>query len=158
MLAGTCLLPVPKPPCFAQASAAGAVARNLTNASMAGVSRNATSMSPPISTALAFGPALIVGKTDALKSVPGFAFVDDVIAPPTKSASKTMAPFDGVENAFVTQVGKSVWSAPLLPPARSALLPTIWPISVSAVLTDASVHLVLCALRDSYFAGPNVRR
>src|SRR4051794_8599109 len=158
MLAGTCRLPVPNPPCFAQASAAGAVARKLTNARIAGVSRKVTSMSPPISTALAFGPALIVGKTAALKSVPGFAFVDDVIAPPTKSASKTIAPFDGVENASVTHVGKSVWSAPLLPPARFELSLTSWPIVVSAVLTDGSVHLVLCALRDSYFAGPNVRR
>src|SRR5579884_985500 len=108
MLAGTFLLPVPKPPILAQASAAGAVARNLTNALIAGVSRKATSRSPPISTAVEPGPDAIVGKTAALKSVPGFAFVDEVIAPPTKSASKTIAPFDGVENAFVTQVGKSV--------------------------------------------------
>src|SRR5438046_8277036 len=118
MLAFTFLLPVPKPPIFAHAFAAGAVARKLTNARIAGVSRNATSRSPPISTALAPGPALIVGNTAALKSVPGFAFVDEVIAPPTKSASNTIAPFDGVENAFVAQVGKSVWSAPLVPPAR----------------------------------------
>src|SRR5581483_666724 len=158
MLAGTCLLPVPKPPCFAQASAAGAVARKLTKARIAGVSRKVTSMSPPISTALAFGPALIVGNTAALKSVPGFAFVDEVIAPPTKSASKTIAPFDGVENAFVTHVGKSVWSAPLLPPARFELSPTIWAISLSAFVTDGSVHLILCALSASYFVGPNVRR
>src|SRR4051794_21185999 len=121
MLAGTCWLPVPKPPSFAHALAAGAVARKLTNARIAGVSRKATSRSPPISTALAFGPALMVGNTDALKSVPGFAFVDDVIAPPTKSASNTIAPFDGLENASVTQVGKSVCSAPLAPPARFEL-------------------------------------
>src|SRR5919108_1513135 len=112
MLAGTCLLPVPRPPIFAHALAAGAVARNLTNASIAGVSRNATSRSPPISTALELAPGVIVGKTAALKSVPGFAFVDEVIAPPTKSASNTIAPFDGVENASVAQVGKSVWTAP----------------------------------------------
>src|SRR5690242_10539765 len=109
MLAFTFLLPVPKPPVFAQALAAGAVARNLTNASMAGVSRKATRRSPPISTAVEPAPAVIVGNTAALKSVPGFAFVEDVIAPPTKSASNTIAPFDGVENASVTQVGKSVW-------------------------------------------------
>src|SRR5690348_6109591 len=156
MLAGTFLLPVPKPPCFAHASAAGAVARNETNARIAGASRNATSMSPPISTALAFAPGTIDGKTDALKSVPGFAFVDDVIAPPTKSASNTIAPFEGLENASVTQVGKSVCSAPLAPPARLELSPTICPIVVSAFFTEGSVHLILCELSASYFAGPYV--
>src|SRR5205823_10741209 len=150
MLVGTFLLPVPKPPCFAHASAAGAVTRNLTNASIAGVSRNATRRSPPISTALALAPGVIVGKTEALKSVPGFAFVEDVIAPPTKSASNTIAPFEGVENAFVTQVGKSVWSEPLEPPARFELSPTIWPIVFSAFATDGSFQLVLCALRAAY--------
>src|ERR1051326_7146178 len=158
MLAGTLWLPVPKPPIFAQASAAGALARNFTNASIAGLSRNATSRSPPISTAVEFGPGVIVGNTAALKSVAGFAFVDDVIAPPTKSASNTIAPLDGVENAFVTHVGKSVCSEPLVPPARLDVSPTIWPISVSAFLTDGSVHLILCWLSWSYFAGPYVRR
>src|SRR5438067_5742065 len=158
MLAGTFLLPVPKPPSFAQASAAGAVARNFTNASMAGVSRNVTSRSPPISTAPAFGPALIDGKMPALKPVPGFDFVADVIAPPTKSASNTIAPLDGVPNAFVTQVGKSVWREPLDPPARLPVSPTICPIVLSAVATDGSVHLIVCADSWSYFAGPKVRR
>src|SRR5438477_8836016 len=158
MLAFTFLLPVPKPPIFAHAFAAGAVARNFTNASIAGVSRNATKRSPPISTAVEFAPGVIVGKTAALKSVAGFAFVDDVIAPPTKSASNTIAPFDGSEKALVTQVGKSVCTDPLVPPARLALSPMTSPISFSAFVTDESVHLILCWLSASYFAGPYVRR
>src|SRR5713101_7890878 len=107
MLAGTFLLPVPKPPSFAHTSAAGAVARNFTNASIAGVSRNVTSRSPPISTAVELAPGVMDGNTAALKPVPGFDVVADRIAPPTKSASNTIAPFDGVENALVTHVGKS---------------------------------------------------
>src|SRR5690348_11270106 len=158
MLAGTLWLPVPKPPIFAHTSAAFDVARNFTNASIAGVSRNVTSRSPPISTAPALAPGLMAGKTAALKPVPGFDFVADVIAPPTKSASNTIAPFDGVPNAFVTQVGKSVWSEPLEPPARLPVSPTIWPIVLSAVATDGSVHLIVCADNALYFAVPNVRR
>src|SRR3954449_4209712 len=103
MLALTCLLPVPKPPCFAQASAAGAVARNFTKALIAGVSRNATNRSPAISTAPAFGPGVIEGQVKVLKPVLGFAFVEDVITPPTKSASNTIAAFGGDANAFVTE-------------------------------------------------------
>src|SRR6266404_4194136 len=125
MLAGTCLLPVPKPPIFAHASAAGADARNFTNASMAGVSRKVTRRSPPISTALEFAPAVIDGNTAALKPVPGFAFVPEVIAPPTKSASNTIAPWDGDAQALFTQVGKSVCRAPLDPPARFPESPMI---------------------------------
>src|SRR5579884_4208975 len=74
MLADTCLLPVPNPPSFAHALAAFAVARNLTNASIAGVSRNVTNRSPPISTALAFGPDLTAGNGTTLNPVFGFAF------------------------------------------------------------------------------------
>src|SRR5579862_6043692 len=103
MLAGTFLLPVPKPPIFAHASAAGAVARNFTNASIAGVSRNVTNRSPPISTALEFAPAVIDGNDTALKPVAGFDLVDDVMTPATKSPSNTIAAFGGVVNAFVTE-------------------------------------------------------
>src|SRR2546421_5468643 len=99
MLAGTCLLPVPKPPCFAHASAAWGVARNFTNASIAGLSRKVTNRSPPISTALALGPGVIEGQVNVLKPEPAFAFVDEVITPPTKSASNTIAPFGGEPNA-----------------------------------------------------------
>src|SRR5437667_241067 len=73
MLAGTFLLPVPKPPCFAHTSAAAAVARYFTNASIAGVSRNVTNRSPPISTAPASGPGVIEGQVKVLKPVFGFA-------------------------------------------------------------------------------------
>src|SRR5450432_2561571 len=118
MLVGTFLLPVPNPPILAHASAAGAVARNFTNASIAGVSRNVTNRSPPISTAPEFGPAVIEGNGTALKPVPGFAFVDEVMTPPTKSPSNTIAPFGGVEKAFVTESLNPYWSAPAAPPAR----------------------------------------
>src|SRR3954447_7101364 len=81
MLAATCLFPVPKPPCFAHAIAAVGVARKLTNALMAGVSRNVTNRSPPISTELAFAPGVIAGQANVLKPVAGFAFVGEVKAP-----------------------------------------------------------------------------
>src|SRR5438128_1866188 len=151
-------LPVANPPTFAHAAAAGAVARNFTNALIAGVSRKVTSESPPISTALALGPGVIVGNGAVLKSVPGLAFVAEVMAPATKSASNTIAPFDGDPKAFVTHVGKSVWSAPLEPPARFALSPTTCAIVFSAFVTEGSVHLSLWALSWLYFASPNVRR
>src|SRR4051794_25084157 len=112
MLAETCLLPVPKPPIFAHAFAAGAVARNFTNASIAGVSRKVTNRSPPISPADEFGPALIDGNGAVLKPVPGFDFVEDVITPPTKSPSSTIAPFEGEPNALVTESLNVAVSAP----------------------------------------------
>src|SRR5438552_1281456 len=158
MLDGTFLLPVPKPPCFAHASAAGAVARNFTNASMAGLSRNVTNRSPPISTAPASAPGVIEGHVNVLKPVLGNAFVDEVITPPTKSASNTIAAFGGDANAFVTESLNPYWSAPLLPPARFDVSPMIFAMVVSAVLTDGSVHLILCWLSWLYFAAPNVRR
>ena len=49
-LDGTCLLPVAKPPYAAHASAAAGVPRKFTNDSIAGLSRNVTIVSPPIST------------------------------------------------------------------------------------------------------------
>src|SRR5579871_2894651 len=136
---GTCLLPVPNPPSFAQASAAGAVARNFTNASIAGLSLNVTSRSPPISTAPALAPGVIDGNGAALKPVPGFAFVEDRITPATKSPSNTVAPFGGVVNAFVTESLNPYCSAPLVPPARLLLLPMTCAIVVRAVLTLGSV-------------------
>src|SRR5262249_30425888 len=60
------LLPVPKPPMLTQTLAAAGVARNFTNASIAGLSRNVTKRSPPISTAPAFGPGLIDGNVVTL--------------------------------------------------------------------------------------------
>src|SRR5712691_3814579 len=159
MLDGTFLLPVPKPPCFAHASAAGAVARNFTNASIAGLSRNVTNRSPPISTAPASAAlGVIEGHVNVLKPVPAFAFVDEVMTPPTKSASNTIAAFGGSANAFVTESLNPYWSAPLDPPAIFPVSPTIFAIDSRAVFTDGSVHLILCALRALYFAAPNVRR
>src|SRR2546427_7662800 len=156
MLAGTFLLPVPNPPCFAHASAAAALARNFTNAWMAGLPRTVTKRSPPISTAPAFGPGVMAGHVNVLKPVFGFAFVDDVITPPTKSASNTIAALGGCAKAFVTESLNPYWSAPLAPPARFPASPTIFAIDVRAVFTDGSVHLILCALRALYFAAPNV--
>src|SRR5579864_202627 len=158
MLAGTLWLPVPKPPCFAQISAACGEARYFTNASMAGLSRNVTKRSPAISTALASGPGVIDGHVNVLKPVFGLAFVDDVMTPPTKSASNTIAAFGGELNAFVTDVLNPFCSAPLVPPAMLLVSPTIFAIVVSAVFTEGSVHLILCWLSASYFAAPNVRK
>src|SRR5260370_29340601 len=155
MLDGTFLLPVPKPPCFAQASAAGAVARKFTNASIAGLSRNVTNRSPPISTAPASAAlGVIEGHVNVLKPVAGFAFVEEVMTPPTKSASNTIAAFGGSANAFVTESLNPYWRAPVEPPARFPVSPMIFPIDSSAVLTEASVHLILCVLRALYFAAP----
>src|SRR2546430_17140696 len=59
--------------------------------------------SPPISTAVEFAPGVIAGNGAVLNPDPAFDFVEDVITPPTKSPSKTMAAFGGDENAFVTE-------------------------------------------------------
>src|SRR5438552_883559 len=88
------LLPDANPPSFAHASAACGVVRNVTNARMAGVSRNVTSVSPATSTPSE--AVLIDGNVAALKSVAGFAFVDERITPATKSPSNTIAAFGGV--------------------------------------------------------------
>src|SRR5881392_2200472 len=128
------------------------------NALIAGVSRKATIESPATSTAAAPGPELMVGKTAALKPVFAFAFVDERITPATKSASNTIAAFGGDANAFVTESLKPYCSAPLVPPATLPESPTTCAIVFSAVITDGSVHLILCALSASYFAGPYVRR
>src|SRR5581483_12196267 len=109
MLAGTFLLPVPNPPCFAHASAAGPVARKFTNARIAGLSRKVTNRSPAISTALALAPGVIDGHVNVLKPVLAFAFVEEVITPPTKSASNTIAALGGEANAFVTDWLKPYW-------------------------------------------------
>src|SRR5579864_3786248 len=154
----TLLLPVAKPPCEAHAFAAAGVARNFTNASIAGVSRKVTKRSPLISTAVESGPGVIDGKGATLKPVPAFAFVDERITPETKSASKTIAAFGGVPNAFVTESLNPYWSAPLVPPAIFDVSPTIFAIVVRAVFTEGSVHLILWAESASYFAAPNVRR
>ena len=113
---------------------------------------------PARRSALASGPGVIAENGAVLKSVPGLAFVAEVMAPATRSASKTIAPFEGVPKASVTHVGKSVCSAPLVPPARFEASPTTPAIVFNALLTEASVHLILWAVSRSYFAGPNVRK
>ena len=67
------------------------------------------------------------------------------------------AAFGGVEKTCVTEVGKFACRAPVVPPAMSAELTTAAMV-FSAVFTDASVHLILCALSALYLAAPNVRR
>src|SRR2546426_506978 len=69
----------------------------------------------------------------------------DLTTPPTKPASNTIAPFDGEPNAFVTESLNPYWSAPLDPPAMLPVSPTIFAIVFRAVVTDGSVHLILCA-------------
>src|SRR5437899_914242 len=150
MLAGTFLLPVPKPPCFAHASAAGAVARYFTNASIAGVSRNVTNRSPPISTAPASAPGVIEGHVNVLKPVFGFAFVEDVITPPTKSASNTIAAFGGDEHAFapdlLAALKTSAYSLPLYVPSCFHAGAKFWLIVAFAYWIDLSLPcLANCA-------------
>src|SRR5437764_1074254 len=112
------LLPVEKPPDFAQAAAASGVVRNVSNASIAGLSRKVTIRTPPISTADAPGELFpIVGKLNTLKPVFAFAFVVVRMTLPTKSPSNTIAAFGGDENAFVTESLKFAWIAPEVPPA-----------------------------------------
>ena len=76
----------------------------------------------------AFGPGVMEGHVKVLKPVFGFAFVDEEITPPTKSASNTIAAFGGSENAFVTESLNPNWSAPLVPPATFPVSPMICPI------------------------------
>ena len=101
---------------------------------------------------------MIDGNGVVLKPVFGFALVEDVITPPTKSPSNTIAAFGGEANAFVTESLNPYVSAPDVPPARFDEFPRICAIVFSAFVTDESVHLILCALRASYLAAPNVRR
>ena len=68
-----------------------------------------------------------------------------------------MAAFGLVENTFETEVGKSVWSAPEVPPT---MFPDVSsePIVFSALITDGSVHLIWCFESLSYISGPAWRR
>jgi hypothetical protein len=88
--------------------------------------------------------------------VPAVAFV--VATPGTKSPSITIAALGGFEKTLFTDVGKSVCSAPLVPPKISDELPRIAAIVLSVAFTDGSVHLILCEASWSYFAGPAWRR
>ena len=88
--------------------------------------------------------------------MPGFAFT--VATPGTKSPSSTIAAFGGFWKTLLTEVGKSVCTAPDVPPAMFAELPITCAIVFSAAVTDASVHLILWADSSAYFAGPACRR
>ena len=81
-----------------------------------------------------------------------------MITPATKSASKTIAAFDGTVNTCETEVGKSVCNAPDVPPGMFAVSPRICPMIFSAAFTDGSVHLILWVDSWSYFVGPAERR
>jgi hypothetical protein len=58
------------------------------------------------------------------------------MTPATKSPSMTIAPFGGSWKALVTDVAKSVWRAPLVPPATLSTSEMMRDISVRASLTD----------------------
>ena len=88
----------------------------------------------------------------------GFSGFFDATTPGTKSPSITIAAFGWEEKTFDTEVGKSVWSAPEVPPATFELFPITADIVFKAVTTLGSVHLILCFESASYFAGPAWRR
>ena len=113
-------------------------------------------MSPPPTTAGA--ESLIDGNGKTSKPVFGCAFVDEVMTPPTKSPSNTIAAFGGSLKTCVTDVGKSAWSAPDVPPAMFCVSPTIFAIVVSASLTVWSVQGISCVDSLSYLSGPAWRR
>jgi hypothetical protein len=116
-----------------------------------------TTPSPPPSTA-SVDELPICGKSKTSKSVLGFALVELVITPATKSPSKTIAAFGGDVNTWVTDVGKSVCSACEVPPGMLLVSPMTCAIVVSACFTDGSVHGIWCCVSWSYLSGPAWRR
>src|SRR5262245_39576449 len=143
------------PPRAAQIDAACGVARYLISASDAGVSLNMTTMSPPPITA-GLDP-LIDGNANWLKPVIGFSGFFEATTPGTKSTSSTIAAFGFCAKSLLTEVGKSVCSAPDVPPAMLPESPRTCAIALSAAFTDTSVHLSVCEDSLSYLAGPAVR-
>ena len=77
----------------------------------------------------------------------------------TKSPSSTIAALGvfGVSTA-ATDCANVLWSAAEVPPAMFCVSPMICDMYVSALITDGSVHLILCWLSWSYFVGPPERR
>ena len=68
----------------------------------------------------------------------------------------TIAAFGGFAQTLLTEVGKSVCSAPSVPPYT--LLPcSTWAMIRSAALTVGCVHGIVCAVSWSYRAGPAER-
>ena len=129
-----------------------AVARNFTNASIAGLSRNVTNRSPATSTAVDGAPAGDRREREHVEAGVRLRLRRRRITPETKSASNTIAAFDGEPNAFVTESLNPYCSAPLVPPSMFDVSPRILPIVFSAVFTVGSVHLILWADSWSYFA------
>ena len=66
----------------------------------------------------------------------------------------TIAAFGLSEKTFETDVGKSVWSAPLVPPAMFESSEKISAIAASASFTDWSVHGISCVASWSYLSAP----
>src|SRR5262245_30079269 len=156
MLGSTFLFAVENPPFAAQIVAASGVVRYFTSASTAGVSLNVITVSPPpITTG---GELLINGNTNTLNPLSGLAFVDDQITRATKSPSNTIAAFGGCVNTSDTEVGKSFCRAAEVPPAMLDVSPTTFAISVSADVTDGSVHGMAWVDSLSYMSGPACRR
>ena len=143
-----------KPPFAAQISAASGVARYEISARAAGLSLNMTITSPPPITT---GPeSLISGNAKTLKSVSGFAFVSEVMTPPTKSPSSTWAAFGGTAYTCVTEVGKSVCSALEVPPAimGSVAGRAAYPNGSLYVTSKFAVHGFTQALREDLLGRP----
>ena len=90
--------------------------------------------------------------------MPGFAWVCVWMTPATKSPSITCAALGGFAPTGFVEVAKSVCRAPLVPPKMLSESESTLPISVSASVTEGSVHLISCATSWSYFSGPAVRR
>src|SRR4029450_5611391 len=131
--------------------AAAGVARYVTSARLAGLSLNMTTMSPAPTTAGAEPP--IEGHLKTLSSLLAF-----VRAPPgTKSASTPIAAFGGFAQTLLTDVGKSVWRAPAVPPYMLFEANTC-PIVLSAAFTVGWVQGIVCNVSWSYRAGPAWRR
>src|SRR5438128_10617440 len=110
---------------------------------------------PPITSGL---EPLIDGKSNSLKPVTGFNGFEDATTAGTKSPSITIAAFGELLKTLLTDVLKSVCSAPDLPPGMLPVSPTILAMNPNAVLTDLSVHLILWADSLSYSVGLAVRR
>src|SRR3954468_22022012 len=99
----------------------------------------------------------MAGNGKTLKPGTGLRGFFDARTPGTKWPSITIAAFGLFVNTFETDVGKSVCSAPDVPPAMLLLLRSV-PIVCSALTTDGSVHFIVWCDSLSYFAGPACRR
>ena len=122
----TFLLPVAKPPCSAHAFAAGGVARNFTNASIAGrVVERDEQVAADLDGARVRARRDRRERHDVEAGVRPSPSSTRGSRRETKSASNTIAAFGGVPNAFVTESLKPYWSAPLVPPAMFDVSPMI---------------------------------